>query len=109
MVKLLLRARATVHYTYQVEGREVSEYYRRGGYAFASYETRLYSRTPLSRAAETYTQPSDEAESDREPDQISASASPNTYQPHKKHAAKKPKSDSKPRDREKSGSSCCYY
>jgi ankyrin repeat protein len=42
-----------------------------------------------------------------EPGQFSASASPNTDQPHKKHAAKKPKSDSKPRDRENSGSSCC--
>lgn len=52
VVELLLRARATVHYTYNVCGKEVLKYYRRENCAGARYKERLYLRTPLSRAAE---------------------------------------------------------
>ncbi|KUL85707.1 hypothetical protein ZTR_08454 [Talaromyces verruculosus] len=52
VVKLLLRARATVHYTYNVYGKEVLDYYGCENCAGASYGARLYLRTPLSRAAE---------------------------------------------------------
>lgn len=52
VLKLLLRARAIVHYTYNVYGKEVLNYYRRENCAGASYGARLYLRTPLSRAAE---------------------------------------------------------